>query len=136
MKRFLVTAAILGSFVVSTPMVHAASPPDTGMPDQSQLDTPSSQNATWANMTGGVAARPYVTALSVINGGVSTPVITAGTATAETNVPAGRIAVAISPSNLCRDGQTPAQGQCYATPNRIGITVGYQKQPGQLGYDF
>jgi hypothetical protein len=106
------------------------------MPDQSFLDAASTQNATWANMTGGVAARPYVTALSVINGGVSTPVITAGTATAETNVPTGRIAVAISPFNLCRTGQTPAPGVCYATPNRIGITVGYQTQPGQLGYDF
>jgi hypothetical protein len=87
-------------------------------------------------MTGGVAARPYVTALSVINGGVSTPVITNGTASAETNVPTGRIAVAISPSNLCRTGQAPAQGVCYATPNRIGVTVGYQIQPGQLGSDF
>jgi hypothetical protein len=87
-------------------------------------------------MTGGVAARPYVTALSVLNGGVSTPVITNGTATAETNVPMGRIAVAISPSNLCRTGQSPAQGVCYATPNRIGVTVGYQIQPGQLGSDF
>jgi hypothetical protein len=106
------------------------------MPDQSQLDAASTQNATWVNMTGGVAARPYVTALSVINGGVSTPVITNGTATAETNVPMGRIAVAISPSNLCRTGQSPAQGVCYATPNRIGVTVGYQIQPGQLGSDF
>jgi hypothetical protein len=74
--------------------------------------------------------------LSVINGGVSTPVITNGTASAETNVPTGRIAVAISPSNLCRTGQSPAPGVCYATPNRIGVTVGYQIQPGQLGSDF
>jgi hypothetical protein len=77
-----------------------------------------------------------VTALSVINGGVPTAIITNGTASAETNVPAGRIAVAISPSNLCRTGQAPAQGVCYATPNRIGVTVGYQIQPGQLGSDF
>ena len=136
MKRLLLTATVLGSLLVSASHVSAASPPNTGMPDQSQLDAASTQNATWPNMTGGVAARPYVTALSVINGGVSTPVITAGTATAETNVPTGRIAVAISPFNLCRTGQTPAPGVCYATPNRIGITVGYQTQPGQLGYDF
>jgi len=136
MKRLVLTATVLGSLLVSVPHVSAASPPDTGMPDQSFLDAASTQNATWANMTGGVAARPYVTALSVINGGVSTPVITAGTATAETNVPTGRIAVAISPFNLCRTGQTPAQGVCYATPNRIGISVGYQTEPGQLGYDF
>ena len=136
MKRLLITATVLGSLLVSASHVSAASPPNTGMPDQSQLDIASTQNATWANMTGGVAARPYVTALSVINGGVSTPVITNGTASAETNVPTGRIAVAISPSNLCRTGQTPAQGVCYATPNRIGVTVGYQIQPGQLGSDF
>ena len=136
MKRLLITATVLGSLLVSASHVSAASPPNTGMPDQSFLDAASTQNATWADMTGGVAARPYVTALSVINGGVSTPIITAGTATAETNVPTGRIAVAIAPFNLCRTGQTPAQGVCYATPNRIGISVGYQTEPGQLGYDF
>ena len=136
MKRLLITATVLGSLLVSASHVSAASPTETGMPDQSFLDAVSTQNATWADMTGGVAARPYVTALSVINGGVSTPVITAGTATAETNVPTGRIAVAIAPFNLCRTGQTPAQGVCYATPNRIGISVGYQTEPGQLGYDF
>ena len=136
MKRLLLTATVLGSLLVSVSQVSAASPTETGMPDQSFLDAVSTQNATWADMTGGVAARPYVTALSVINGGVSTPVITAGTATAETNVPTGRIAVAIAPFNLCRTGQTPAQGVCYATPNRIGISVGYQTEPGQLGYDF
>ena len=136
MKRLLLTATVLGSLLVSASHVNAASPPNTGMPDQSQLDIASTQNATWVNMTGGVAARPYVTALSVINGGVSTPVIANGTASAETNVPTGRIAVAISPSNLCRTDQTPAQSVCYATPNRIGVTVGYQIQPGQLGSDF
>lgn len=136
MKRFFTSAAVLGSLLVSVSHVSAASPTETGMPDQSQLDAVSAQNATWANMTGGVAGRPYVSALSVINGGVSTAVITAGSTTAETNVPTGRIAVAIAPFNLCRTGQTPAPGVCYATPNRIGISVGYQTQPGQLGYDF
>ena len=136
MKRLLITATVLGSLLVSVSQVSAASPTETGTPDQSQLDVVSTQNATWANMPGGVAARPYVTALSVINGGVSTSVITAGTTTAETNVPMGRIAVAVAPFNLCRTGQTPATALCYATPNRIGITVGFQIQPGQLGYDF
>ena len=136
MKRLLITATVLGSLLVSVSQVSAASPTETGTPDQSQLDVVSTQNATWANMPGGVAARPYVTALSVINGGVSTSVITAGTTTAETNVPMGRIAVAVAPFNLCRTGQTPATALCYATPNRIGISVGYQTQPGQLGYDF
>ena len=82
MKRLLITATVLGSLLVSASHVSAASPPNIGMPDQSFLDAASPQDPTWANMTGGVAARPYVTALSVINGGVSTPVITNGTASA------------------------------------------------------
>jgi len=131
------TMLILGSLSLVVPSeVHAASPSDTGTPDQTQLDAASAQMATWASLTGGVSARPFVTALSVVNNGVSTPVITNGTAAAETNVPTGRVAVAIAPYNLCRTGQTPAQGVCYATPNRIGVTIGYQKQTGQLGYDF
>ena len=136
MKRLVITAALLGSLLVSASQVTAASPPDTGMPDQSFNDVAQPYGATWVNMTGGVAARPYVTALSVINNGQPTDIITNGTLVAETNVPTGRIAVAVAPLNLCRDGQTPAQGQCYATPNRIAITVGYQKEAGQLGYDF
>lgn len=132
-----VATLILSSLSMMVPnSVRAASPPDSGTPDQSYLDAPNAQMATWASLAGGVSARPYVTALSVINNGVSTPVITNGTAAAETNVPAGRIAVAIAPNNLCRADQTPAQGVCYATPNRISVLIGYQKQTGQLGYDF
>ena len=136
MKRFLVTAAIIGSFVVSAPMVHAAAPPNTGMPDQSELDKAQSYGGTWFDLAGGYTGRPYVSELSVINNGVSTPVITGGTSTTETNVPAGRIAVAISPSNLCKTGETPEPGKCYSTPNRIGVAIGYQIQQGQLGFDF
>ena len=138
-KSALVSVAtlVLGSLSLIAPSTaNAASPSNTGTPDQSSLDATDPNNANWPSLQGGLAARPYVTALSVINNGVSTPVITNGTATAETNVPAGRIAVAVAPYNLCRPGQTPAQGVCYSTPNRIGVTVGYQIQPGQLGYDF
>ena len=138
-KSALASAAALLVGVLSMVVpsaAGAASPPDTGMPDQSSLDSVDQNNANWPSLTGGVAARPFVTALSVINNGVSTPIITNGTAAAETNVPAGRIAVAIAPNNLCRAGQTPAQGVCYATPNRISVAIGYQKTAGQLGYDF
>ncbi|MBM3718889.1 MAG: hypothetical protein FJW53_07985 [Actinobacteria bacterium] len=137
-KALLAVVALLaGPLSALAPQVaHAGSPSNAGMPDQTSLDTADPNNANWPSLEGGVSARPYVTALSVINNGVSTPVITNGAAAAETNVPAGRIAVAIAPFNLCRAGQTPAQGVCYATPNRIGVTVGYQMGPGQLGYDF
>jgi hypothetical protein len=124
--------------------VQAASPPDTGMPDQSSLDNSTDPNVgNWTNMQGGLASRPYVTKLSVINNGVSTDIITDGKPTADLNVPVGRVAVAIAPFNLCRTGQQPTQGVCYSTPNRIGVSVGFQtlsptaQNPiGQLGYDF
>ena len=124
--------------------VMAASPPDTGMPDQSSLDNSIDPNVgNWSNMQGGLTSRPYVTKLSVINNGVTTDIITNGQPAAELNVPVGRIAVAIAPFNLCRTGQQPAQGVCYSTPNRIGVSVGFQtlspttqNPTGQLGYDF
>lgn len=138
-KRALIAvlALLVGPVSALSPQaVRAGSPSMTGTPDQSELDKPNQSMSTWATMAGGVTARPYVTAFSVVNNGVATPVITNGTSVAETNVPAGRLAVAVAPYNLCRTGQTPAQGVCYSTPNRIGVTVGYQIQPGQLGYDF
>lgn len=137
MTILAVAALLVGPVSALSPQaVRAGSPSMTGTPDQSELDKPNQSMSTWATMAGGVTARPYVTAFSVVNNGVATPVITNGTSVAETNVPAGRLAVAVAPYNLCRTGQTPAQGVCYSTPNRIGVTVGYQIQPGQLGYDF
>jgi len=115
-------------------------PSNDGMPDQTQTDLPandpanSSRQAGWADMTGGNAARPFVSALTVINGGVSTPVVTSGSPTA-TTVPDGTVTTVISPTNLCRPGQAPSQGSCYATPNRVALTVGYASR-GQMGYNF
>lgn len=135
MKKVLSMIVVAGVLGLSPSVSHSANEPDYGMPDQSMLDAPSGQMATWANLAGGVTARPYVTKLSVINAGVETKVIENGTPT--TPAPAaGGLALAISAFNLCKTGQTPAQGVCYATPNRIGVAVGYQIQPGQLGYNF
>lgn len=136
-RRFgVIAAVVVGLIGLGTSGVQAIPNPFDGTPDQTNLDEPIDGFANWAVMEGGVARRPYVTALSVINGNSVTQVITNGTPVAETNVPAGRIAVAISPTNLCRPGQTAGQGICYSTPNRIGITIGYQIQSGQLGYNF
>jgi len=137
MKRiFTILAMVVALLGITSSPVLAGPPPDAGMPDQSSHDAVSTQFSSWASIPGGVAARPYVTALSVINNGVSTPVITNGTAATELSVPVGRISVSIAPVNLCPPGQTPSTMLCYATPNRIGVTVGYQIQPGQMGYDF
>ncbi len=85
-------------------------------------------------MAGGVASRPYVTSLSVINNGVSTPVITNGTTTPPPLVN-GAVTTVVAPFNLCAAGQTPASGVCYSTPNRVGLTVGYGND-ANVGMDF
>lgn len=111
-----------------------------GMPNQAQTDRSmtdpanSSGQPGWADMAGGNVARPYVRSLTVINGGVSTPVVTNGTTTPP-SVPDGTVTTVIAPFNLCRFGQAPAQGSCYATPNRVGLTVAYAMN-GQAGYNF
>ena len=109
-----------------------------GMPTQASVDLassdPGSYGAGWGDMVGGVAARPYVVSLTVINGGVSTPVITNGT-TATAPVAPGAVTTVISALNLCRSGQTPAPGVCYATPNRVALTVAYGDNATD-GWDF
>ncbi len=110
-----------------------------GMPNQASLDLSASNPRTggtpgWADVAGGVAARPYVTSLTVINNGVPTPVITNGTPSSSSVAPGG-VTTAIAPFNLCRAGQTPAVGTCYSSPNRVAVTVGYSA--GELdGYNF
>jgi hypothetical protein len=122
-------------------VAHADSAPASdGMPTQAQVDLAASDPANsthspgWADVPGGVAARPYVSSLTIINGDVSTPVITNG----DTTVPAtavGGITTVISPLNLCQPGQTPAPGTCYSTPNRVALTVGYATA-SNTGYNF
>ena len=96
MKRIAISSMIVvGLLGISSAAVQAAAPSNTASPDQSELDKAQSYGATWFDLAGGYTGRPYVSELSVINNGVSTQVITAGTSTTETNVPTNRIAVAI-----------------------------------------
>lgn len=132
----LIGILVVGLLGIGSTQVRANSDPGDGMPDQYSLDQPDPYNGTWVNMAGGLTSRPFVTDFSVINDGVATPIVTGGTSATETDVPVGRLAVAIAPFNLCKSGQSPAPGVCYSKPNRIGITVGYQIQPGQMGYNF
>lgn len=137
MKRLpLIGILVVGLLGIGSTGVSADPSPPDGMPDQYSLDQPDPNNGTWSSLAGGTTARPYVTDFSVINDGVTTPVITGGTSTSETGVTPGRLAVSIGPYNLCKAGQTPTPGLCYSTPNRIGISIGYQIMQGQLGYNF
>lgn len=131
-------AGVLAS--VGLPIASAgAAPVIDGMPSQASADRSSSDprnsgQTGWEDMAGGVAARPYVVSMTVINAGVSTPVITGGTTSASA-VPSGQVTAVVSAFNLCRAGQAPVQGACYATPNRVGLTVGYSAGESD-GYNF
>jgi hypothetical protein len=132
----LAAVAGVGGLHAST---AAADPVTSGMPTQAWTDLSSSDPRTggqpgWGDLPGGTGSRPYVTAMTVTNGTTVTPVVTDGTTTPEPT-PAGGVTTVVSPFNLCRAGQTPGQGMCYAMPNRVGLTVAYNA--GEVnGFDF
>jgi hypothetical protein len=134
--RISLVAALVAVSALSTasPQVQAAVI-DDGMPDQSSLD--SSQNSqsqgNWSDLAGGVTGRPYIASLTVTTNGVPTQIVTNGTATTAAPTTVGAVTAVISPFNLCKAGST---NNCYATPNRVGITLAYVKQAGQLGHNF
>lgn len=139
MKKVLSIVAVsllIGPFAASHAPVGAATF-DDGVPSQVNVDKVASPNdwaGLWGDAPGGIAGRPFVKTLNVINAGVSTPVITNGTATTPESTTPGAITAVLQPYNLCKTGQTASN--CYASPNRLGFGLGYMKQPGQMGYNF
>jgi hypothetical protein len=134
--RISLVAALVVACAVSTASPHVqAAAIDDGMPDQSSLDSaPNSQSqGNWSDLAGGVTGRPYIASLTVTTNGVPTQIVTNGTATTAAPTTVGAVTAVISPFNLCKAGST---NNCYATPNRVGITLAYVKQAGQLGHNF
>lgn len=111
----------------------------SGTPGQEFLDGSSAGSSAtgggglWGDMPGGVTARPFISALSVTTGGVTTPVVVGGTA-APATVRQGDVTAVVAPFNLCRADQAPGNG-CYSAPNRVGIAVGYADN-GQVTADL
>jgi hypothetical protein len=134
--RISLLVAIVATCALPTasPRVHAAAI-DDGMPDQSSLDSsPNSMSqGNWSDLAGGVAGRPYVASLSVTTNGTTTQIVANGTATTPAPTTIGAITAVIAPYNLCKTGTS---NNCYTTPNRVGITLAYVKQAGQLGSNF
>jgi len=134
--RISIVASLVAACALSTtsPRVHAVAI-DDGMPDQSSLDssTNSQSQGNWSDLAGGVTGRPYIASLSVTTNGTATQIVTNGTASTAAPTTPGAITAVISPTNLCKTGST---NNCYATPNRVGITLAYVKQAGQLGHNF
>lgn len=129
--------AVLALLAFAFPSLAGAEVP-TMMPGQASMDSPmpggGMGQGTWSDMAGGLTARPYVKSLAVVNGGSSTTVFSGGV-DAAASVPVGAVTAVVSPTNLCAAGQTPEPGRCYATPNRVGISFGYNTAQG-LGLDF
>lgn len=125
--------ALMGAMAVA-----AFAAPPTTMPSQEFVDAPmpgsNMTGGTWSDLPGGLAARPYVKSLTVVNGSQRVPVFSGGVDAAK-NVRTGDVTAVVSPTNLCRAGHAPAPGQCYSTPNRVGISFGYKSDQG-LGMDF
>jgi hypothetical protein len=128
-----VAVAAVSTNAVQPPVARAQSSPPMmtdGTPTQAWTDLSSAESgngatqAGWGDMDGGVAARPYVSSLTVINGAVQTPVITGGS-TVPPSSPMGGVTAVVSPFNLCKAGQPETQGSCYSSPNRVGLTVAY-----------
>ena len=134
--RISLVAALVAACAVSTASPHVqAAAIDDGMPDQSSLDSaPNSQSqGNWSDLAGGVTGRPYIASLTVTTNGVPTQIVTNGTATTAAPTASGSVTAVVAPYNLCKTGST---NNCYATPNRVGITLAYVKQAGQLGHNF
>lgn len=138
--RWAAIAALMAAPLVSVAKVEAVVTWDDGFGGQAGIDRSANQPNDWAGFwgdaAGGVAGRPFVETLSVTTAGVTTPVITNGTATTPESTTPGTLAVVITPTNLCKPGQTPAQGVCYSSPNRLSVQMGYIKSAGDLGFDL
>lgn len=132
-------ALVLCSVVLMGALAAAAlAAPTSMMPSQEFVDSPqpgsTMTGATWSDLPGGLTARPYIKSLAVVNGSERVTVFSGGVDAAK-GVAVGDVTAVVTPTNLCRAGQTPSPGQCYATPNRVGIAFGYKTDQG-LGLDF
>jgi hypothetical protein len=140
MKRFLsvTLSLVLGAAALTFTPAYAVGFQD-GLPGQKPLDTETDPNqGHWLEMDGGVNGRPYVTKFTVTTGGSTRTIVAEGNTdpTVFYDKPAGKLVIAIEPYNLCKEGQTPTPGVCYATPNRMALTIGYSKGSNQVGYNF
>jgi hypothetical protein len=131
----VLSIAALGLAAAAGHAAIQAGTPSQASNDGSAADAGFSGSAgLWGDLPGGVAARPFIRSLSVVNGGVATPVITDGIAAAPA-VQNGDVTAVVSPLNLCRTGQAPSQGRCYTSPNRVAVAFGYANN-GNVGTDF
>lgn len=91
----------------------------------------------WGNTSVGVAGRPYIKRLSITNAGTETVVIDNTTGAASVAPALGmNVSATVQGYNICRPGQTPGPGSCYALPNRIAVSLEWLKQGEGWTSDF
>lgn len=140
MKRFLSGTASLALTITALVAVPAQAVGfNDGLPAQFYLDTSEDPNVGhWVDMDGGVDDRPFVTQFSVINGDTTQVIVAEGNTDREFfyNKAAGIPVITIEPYNLCPPNKTPGVDMCYATPNRVALSVGYSKGGNNAGFNF
>lgn len=92
----------------------------------------SMSSGTWGDLPSGPQQRPFLKSLSVVNGDDSALVYT-GAAGGTGPTQAGDVTAVISPTNVCKMGQSD---NCYSTPNRVGIQLGYIGGDGGIRRNF
>lgn len=118
-----------------------------GMPDQAWLEKSNAELGSqtmpgnWYDLESpaDLSSRPYVDYLFISNEvGSSTGIVSGGTVSTTMSSTVGSLGVVIAPTNLCDKDRTPSPQttNCYATPNRVSITLAYRKGDGQVGYNF
>lgn len=117
-----------------------------GMPDQASLEQSNVEMSNqampgnWYDLESpaNLSARPYVESLQIQNSTEGRAIISSGTTSTTLDNSPGRLGVVIAPFNLCDKDRIPAPqtSGCYASPNRIGVTLVYRKSSGQVGYNF
>jgi hypothetical protein len=129
----LVLALLLSVLTVNTSVAVGNDDP---LKTQSELDAPAGPNdgnsqGGWGDLKGGVEDRPYVSKLSFTNPGSEPVNITPAGGTTDpeyftsNQLGNGDVTVVVEPYNLCKEGVAPAQGVCYAQPNRVAVSLGF-----------
>lgn len=129
----LLTVHGAGGIAVSATGVGAQMPTQAFYDGTSGVENTAS-GGIWTDLSGGVAARPYVRSLAVTNDGVTEQVFSDSGVTPPA-VATGGLTAVVSPTNLCKSGVTPSPGVCYATPNRVAVTL-VRAQGDTSGWDF
>ena len=119
-----ISAIALALSTLATTSPAQAVPEVGGMTGQNTADTATDSMGGWSNTTANVDGRPYITEFTVDGN----PMLTAAPSGPRDPQWLSGLRVVVSATNSCRIGQAPAPGQCYANPNRIGITMGYGNQ--------